>query len=350
MRTQSETKSEQIQAVKERLNQEYNKFANNGGTLYSLHKILNERQGFELNYDTLRKTLNPQSSTLDFFCVLALCRYWKLDTAYILSPPGNTQKPMPPAEAMVDSIKFKALDDPAYLGTYYGFLFSNKKDNSDLHRLCLKIEPSQGGGFAAALTVESNVVDKDGVRPLRKELHGIPILSAFNSNIFMTLTDDMGNFFFLYMNYKKYITPRVFYRKGVAVTSAATDEREPVMQSFVLFDRPIPEDKLCYIPGLLLPPQDSCPITEEALNTLKREHSAVARFAEEFDYMIREHRETVYDVNEISILAEKSSMSREERFKALSLLKERALAANKFFFTSNLTESVEFVRDYLLTP
>lgn len=122
------------------------------------------------------------------------------------------------------------------------------------------------------------------------------------------------------------------------------------MQSFVLFDRPIPEDKLCYIPGLLLPPQDSCPITEEALNTLKREHSAVARFAEEFDYMIREHRETVYDVNEISILAEKSSMSREERFKALSLLKERALAANKFFFTSNLTESVEFVRDYLLTP
>ena len=41
-------------------------------------------------------------------------------------------------------------------------------------------------------------------------------------------------------------------------------------------------------------------------------------------------------------------MSREDRLKALALLKEKSISANKFFFTSNLAESTEFVRDYLL--
>ena len=160
----------------------------------------------------------------------------------------------------------------------------------------------------------------------------------------------MGNFFFLYTNYKKYLTPRVFYRKGIAITSAATDEREPVMQTFVLFDRPVPEEKLCYIPGLLLPPQDIVAISEKSLIALKEEYPVVAQLVENYQYLIKEHREIIYDINEISILAEKSTMSKEERIKALTLLKEKSLAADKFFFTSSLDESVEFVRDYLLKP
>lgn len=343
-------KKRQIEEIKKRLNVEYDSFTKRGGNYHSLLTLLNNEQSFELNYDTLRKTLSMQGYTLDFFCVLALCRYWKLDTAYILSPPDNKEKPMPAADAMTDSIKFKVLDDTAYLGTYYGYLSSNKKGNSDLHRLCLKIETSKAGSFTAALTVESNVVDKDGIRTLKKELHGVPILSTFNNNIAITLTDDMGNFFFLYTNYKKYLTPRVFYRKGIAITSAATDEREPVMQTFVLFDRPVPEEKLCYIPGLLLPPQDIVAISEKSLIALKEEYPVVAQLVENYQYLIKEHREIIYDINEISILAEKSTMSKEERIKALTLLKEKSLAADKFFFTSSLDESVEFVRDYLLKP
>lgn len=343
-------KKRQIEEVKKRLNVEYDNFVMRGGNYHSLLKILNDGQQFELNYDTLRKTLSMQGYTLDFFCVLALCRYWKLDTAYILSPPDNKEKPMPAADAMMDSIKFKVLDDTAYLGTYYGYLSSNKKGSSALHKMRLKIETSQAGSFTATLTIESDVVDKEGIRTLKKELHGVPILSTFNNNIAITLTDDIGNFFFLYTNYKKYLTPRVFYRKGIAITSAATDEREPVMQTFVLFDRPIPEEKLCYIPGLLLPPQDIVAISEDSLNTLKEEYPVVAQLVENFQYLIKEHKEIVYDINEISVLAEKSDMSKEDRLKALTLLKEKSLAADKFFFTSSLNESVDFVRDYLLKP
>lgn len=348
-RVKSDEKLKQISAIKERLNTELTKFKEKGGSIYALLDILEKEYKFNLSYDTLNKTLSTgNTTTLDFFCVLALCRYWKLDISYILSPPDNKEKPMPEADSMISSMKYKVLDDPAYLGTYYGYLSSNKKDNTDLHKLCLNIERSKEGSFTAALTVESTVSGKNGAQPLKKELHGIPILSTLNQNIAITLTDEIGNFFFLYTNYAEYLTPRVFYRKGIAVTSAATGEREPVMQTFVLFDRPVPEKNLSYIPGLLFPPQDVVAISEDSLNALAEESPVVAQLVENFQYLIKEHREIIYDLNEVSILAEKSSMNREDRLKALALLKEKSISANKFFFTSNLAESTEFVRDYLL--
>lgn len=146
-------------------------------------KILNDEQNFELNYDTLRKTLSPQGYTLDFFCVLALCRYWKLDTAYILSSPDNEIKPMPAVESTLDSGKYIVLNDRDYLGTYYGYLLSNKPDDPRLHKMLLKIEDGPSG-FTASLTVESELVHSDGQKAtLKKELHGTPILSTFNKNI-----------------------------------------------------------------------------------------------------------------------------------------------------------------------
>ncbi len=86
------------------------------------------------------------------------------------------------------------------------------------------------------------------------------------------------------------------------------------------------------------------------MNVLKEEYPVVAQLVENYQHLIKEHREIIYDINKISILAEKSTMSKEDRIKALTLLKEKSLAADKFFFTSSLNESVEFVRDYLLKP
>ena len=86
------------------------------------------------------------------------------------------------------------------------------------------------------------------------------------------------------------------------------------------------------------------------MNVLKVEYPVVAQLVENYQHLIKEHREIIYDINKISILAEKSTMSKEDRIKALTLLKEKSLAADKFFFTSSLNESVEFVRDYLLKP
>lgn len=347
MKTHSEARQEQIDVIKKRLNAEYEKYSRRGGTINSLRNLLNEEQNFELNYDTLRKTLNPNDKgTLDFFCVLALCRYWKLDTAYILSPPSNTESPMPSAESLTSSAKFTVLNDPHYLGTYYGFVSSNKPDNSDLHRICLKIDDFPSG-FTASLTIERDVTYTDGhTEILKRQLHGTPILSTLNNNISILLTDDIGNFFFLYMEYQKHLSQNMYYRKGIAVTSASTSEREPVMQTFLLFDIPVPKEKLSYIPGLLLPPQEVFPISETETETLKAEHPLLAKFFDEFSYLLEHNKENVYRINETVILHEHSQMPKEERIKALLLLKEKALAESQFFYTPNNDYS-EFSKNYL---
>lgn len=127
-RVKSDEKLKQISAIKERLNTELTKFKEMGGSIYALLDILEKKYKFNLSYDTLNKTLSTgNTTTLDFFCVLALCRYWKLDISYILSPADSKEKPMPAADSMISSMKYKVLDDPAYLGTYYGYLSSNKK-------------------------------------------------------------------------------------------------------------------------------------------------------------------------------------------------------------------------------
>lgn len=349
MITNSEKKQAYTMAIKNRLSGEYSKFQKQGGTVRGLCKTLNDTYGFSLNIDTLRNTLSSANhSTLDLFCVLAVCRYWKLDVSYILSPPENQEKPMPAAEKVADSIQYKVLDDPDYLGTYYGFLFSNKEDDATLHRMTLGISRAKDGGFTADLTVESVVSGKTGAMPLKKELRGVPILSNFNRNIAITFTDTLGNFFFLYTNYEKYLASRVYYRKGIAVTSASTAEREPVMQTFVLFDRPISEEKLCYIPGLLQPPQKTFPISEKDLQALSEESPLVAQLVEDFQYLLEHHREVFYHINEVSILAEQSLMSKPDRLRALTLLKEYAATPSKFFFSTNLAENTQFVRDFLL--
>lgn len=341
-------KLDQINIIKKRLNDEYERYVDRGGNINHLRTTLNNNYSFELNYDTLRKTLSLQDHTLDFFCVLALCRYWKMDTAYIFSPPDNEVKPMPAVESQLASGKYVVLNDKDYLGTYYGFLLSNKPGQNDLHRMRLKIEDTPGG-FAATLTVESEVRRPDGKKPLKKQLHGTPILSTFNNNIAILMTDDIGNLFFLYTEYKPYLGQGVYYRKGVAVTSGATSEREPVMQAFVLFERPIPEEKLAYIPGLLLPPQTAFSVTQDSMEQLKANQPLLEQFFEEFDYLLEHNQEMTYLINETVILAEKSSMSREDRIKAILLLKEKALAANRFFFTPD-ADYPTFSKRYLQSP
>lgn len=347
MKVNSEQKQDQINAIKDRLNNEFKKYSDMGGTINSLLRQLNDQQKYELNYDTLRKTLSPNGHTLDFFCVLALCRYWKLDTAYILSPPDNEVKPMPAVESQLNSGKYVVLNDTDYLGTYYGFLLSNKPNYSDLQHMCLTIE-NTSGGFVATLTIEGEVRRPDSKKSVKKQLHGTPILSTFNNNISILMTDDIGNLFFIYTEYKPYLSQGVYYRKGVAVTSGATSEREPVMQTFVLFDRPVPEEKMAYIPGLLLPPQNAFSVTQDSMEQLKADQPLLEQFFEEFSYLLEHNQEMTYLINETVILAERSAMSKEDRIRALLLLKEKAMAANRFFFTPD-GDYPTFAKMYLLS-
>ena len=123
-----EMKQEQMCAIKNRL---LNKFHESNLTIYRLLEEAKNISGFSLNYDTFRKTLDPNSTTLDIYSVLALCRYWNLDVSYILSSPDTKETPMPDVEKM-ELITF----DPVHhtyiqLGKTVGNAFSDGKQFLD---------------------------------------------------------------------------------------------------------------------------------------------------------------------------------------------------------------------------
>ncbi len=346
-RPKTTEKLEQISAIKNRLIAEYSKFLDAGGKMNTLLDLLNTKYGFNLCYDTLNKTLSTGNTTLDFFCVLALCRYWKLDISYILSPPDSTEQPMPAIETMMDSIKFKVLDDPAYLGTYYGFLSSNQDNNSELCKMCLKIEISPSKSFTASLGIGRSVAGSDECNEKdAKQLWGTPIVSSTNHNLSILFTDNVGNLVFLYMQYIQHKSYKMYYRKGIAVTTNSSSAREPVMQSFVLFNKPVPEEKLFYIPGLLLPPQKTFAVTEKNAKTLLAENPLLEQFFDEFEYLLEHSKDSVYRINEKTILSEESQMTIEDRIRALLLLKEKSISTGKFIYSQNDVYS-NFGRDYL---
>lgn len=347
-RIKTEEKLEQISAIKERLIAEYSKFNNAGGKMNTLLDLLNKEYKFGLCYDTLNKTLSDKNATtLDFFCVLALCRYWKLDISYILSPADNTEQPMPAVETMMDSIKFKVLDDQAYLGTYYGFLSSNKEGSSDLHKLYLKIDLSPTKSFTASLGISRSADGSDECNEAdARRLWGTPIISTTNNNLSILFTDNLGNLVFLYMQYIQHNTYGMYYRKGIAVTTASSSAREPIMQSFVLFNNPVPKEKRFYIPGLLLPPQKTFAVTEKNAEKLSAEDPLLEEFFDEFHYLLEHSKDSVYRINEKTILSEDSQMTIEDRIRALLLLKEKSISAGKFFYSQDNDYS-DFGKNYL---
>ena len=101
-------KHEQIQAIKKRLNAEKDKHGMK--TTYKLAEALKDKTGFtDINYNTVHSALDYSRDALDITVVIAICRLFNLDTAYILSPPGTPEPGLPSNQP--DAIKFKMLDD-----------------------------------------------------------------------------------------------------------------------------------------------------------------------------------------------------------------------------------------------
>jgi len=106
----------QCKAIKEMLIKKLKQLNYSG---YKIKTELTNELGYEINYATLKNTLNLQSSALDIYCVIGLCRYLNLDIAYVLSPPDNPTDSLYYNESDFVSEHFSFLNDPKYMGVYY---------------------------------------------------------------------------------------------------------------------------------------------------------------------------------------------------------------------------------------
>ena len=104
-------KHEQIQAIKERLNEAVTRSKLN---INQLTDAINETNDIEVNYGTVNNVLNTRKDALDLTTVIAICRYLHLDTAMVLSRPGTKDTTYQSNGSFLDSGNFTVLDDPKY--------------------------------------------------------------------------------------------------------------------------------------------------------------------------------------------------------------------------------------------
>lgn len=105
---QKSNKHEQIQAIKQRLNDALNRSKLN---INQLTDAINESNDIEVNYGTVRNVLDQSKDAIDLTTVIAICRYLHLDTAMILSRPRTKDTTYQSNGNFLASGNFTVLDD-----------------------------------------------------------------------------------------------------------------------------------------------------------------------------------------------------------------------------------------------
>lgn len=286
-------KDKQIYAIKNRLVEV------TGTNVYAVYKkILDMELDYNINYNTLNKTLSLNYTNLDLFSVLAVCRLFNLDTSYIFSAPDSEFETMPSPQNMVDGEKFVVLNDPLYFGKYNGYMYSYNPGSNEIINFDLDIQEGK-----AVLIYHGKSINHSGeAYNYDVKLEGIPILIRNCNNIFILFTRDSGGFFFLYFDYKKYNKAEMYYRKGILVTNSSLNDKPPMFQNFVLVRNKVLDEKLSLIEGLLKITNDNCFIRKDKLLELKENDEDVTNLFDKCGYIINHELGEYYCINESLIL------------------------------------------------
>lgn len=322
-------KHTQIQAIKLRLNNAREK---SGMTIYKLSEALKDKTEFSnIHFNTVQSALDCSKDALDITVVIAICRLLHLDTAYILSPPGTPD----PGDIQNQTVngKFIVLDDPRYMGSFHGFFYTPNPERDELIRFELDIKPD-GDSISATMVYHGRPVDVRGqVSDDTRTLFGIPYLDTVHSNVSIQLTNDQGDFYFLFFTRQQLRSHNLYFRRGIAATASSISTKPPLLQNFVIFSLEVPESKLCYIPGLLADVAPTFNITEDKLTLLRSEYPVVEEFYNNFKYILDHDSTTVYPISETNILSANSpAMDREDIVKSLLLLKGSSIGSKRHVY------------------
>ena len=331
-RVDNETRENQYKAIKKRLNK---KFAEMDISLNKLRDKLNETCNFEINYETLRKTLDEKCNTLDIYCVIAMCRFFDIDISYVLAEPDRPLNDIINEENHYVSEKFTELDDRNYHGTYTGFFYTPKKGHDVIDDFELTISKRESGVFS---TIEINFhsVNSVGEKVVdKKRLSGKPVLVR-PGVVYIRFTDNAGYYYIFSFAYAQYNKTGMYYRRGVILTQGRTSTRQPMVQAFVMFSHGVAPENMEMIKGLLLLNNAKFHVPARELEMLVRENRTVRCLFNNLNYIFEKKREPYYVVDEVQILHSLDGcMTQTEALAALQLIKAHATDANRVFFIEN---------------
>ncbi len=321
----------QITAIKKRL---YAAFDLSQMTYYAMVEKLNKECGYELNYETFRKTFDFSKNSLDIFCVMAMCKCLNLDIAYIFSEPTENDDKIESDDLYVSS-KFRELNDEKYFGTFYGYLYSSKKMNDFLDSFVMEIK-REGEKTVAILKVTYNTVNPGGEKTTgTKTLWGTPVWVE-PSVVNITFKENSGTYYIFSFNYVEYRKRELYYRCGAVLTQGRSSDRVPMVQSFVLLTDEARAEYMDLIKGLLLMNDDTFHIPKKALDELAKKEKKVAALRDNLKYIFDYCCQEYYVIDENQILNSlRNTMPPKDAAEALILMKSRATDANRILFPEN---------------
>lgn len=317
-----EIKSQQIHAIKKRLND-----ARNGKSIYEIYEGIKKGPDFfEFSYNTLSDTLCGTKNSLNLCVALATCRYLNLDISKVFARPTEEFK-----DLVNDSSSrgpFQVLDDPHYLGKFYGFYYTPHPNRTELIRFDLELQ-RDGDSTTATMTYYGQPVDVHQHTNLDvRVLHGIPYVDTLHSNIHIELTNEQGDYYFIYYNAQHLRSHDLYFRRGIVVTPSSVTSNLPISQSFVMFALKVEDSKLPIVRGLLADVSPNFQIPKSRFLQLCKDNPAIDKFYTTFQYLLEHDSPLTYSINESVILSiPQQEMNRLEVAEALLLLKGASSAS-----------------------
>ena len=321
-------KERHIKAIKTKLNLHFPK---DKDSIYKIVQSLNDDFGYNFTYNTVYNTLKLDNNTLNTVVVIALCNYWNLDLNYILADPDDIYTNKENVISHTQNDKFQILNDKKYEGKYYCYFLSHFIDDSptlyDLNKATLEIFIDENNSKAIFKVFANKRTYGDDFIKIEKIFYGTPYLVTFSNNIIIFLTNDLGDFYFLAIDYKKYDKSNMYFRIGNLQSSTAKDDRPPIMQQIAIFRKEVKEENEKYVLGFLSLNSSKISIRKKDLDALKENDDIVDKFVQEFNDFLQIHTYPTYIFNEQQILHEFDiDMEKDDILKALFLIKNASLS------------------------
>lgn len=289
---------------------------------------------------TLNITDNPQyESAFNMYAAITMCRYFNKDISALLAPPKAGTLDLPDVDPISAEGKYAILEDEHYFGDFYGYMFSRNKAAKRITPFTLTIQ-KQEGRITASLSYQNPR------KPII--LYGVPKLITRTSNIYIIFSNQDGEFFELFFHYQKYRVDKMWYRRGIVVADEASTEA-PIIENFVLFDKALSQEKMKYLPGLLMVSGPRFCVSRSKVDALSGTPE-MAAFLERYGFLLEHDRDEMYIIDENVLLSCIGSESSEEQHRSicqLLLLREQAEVAYQISYPADSVYP-GFAHDFLV--
>lgn len=276
-------------AIKQRLNSQCHE------TMPSiLHGL--EKMGFHFSLSSIKDTLNPSNSTLNTVLVIALCKYWGIDSAAIFAEPDAIISSSDLTGSTGSDEKFEPIRDKNYEGTFYCYLYPRNNICDELWPATLEIHIYEQTSRATFVVTEQNSYQT--AKKKQKTFTGIPYYSRVSNTVLMLLRSDFGSYCFISFKYEPYNGGRLYYRTAIFVSYSVNTAKIPRMQKLVLLDHKASDDNYDFIRGLLKMTNNHVVIRTEDLRRLCDANPDIRKFCEKFKTDLNRNKHECYIFDE----------------------------------------------------